>query len=45
MRATASTWLKRLGWLALIWCAGVAALGLVALAIRWLMAAAGLRAH
>lgn len=37
-----SVWLKRLGWLALIWCLSVGALGLAALAMRWLMGAAGL---
>ena len=35
-------WLRRVGWLVLIWAASVAALGLVALLIRILMAAAGL---
>ncbi|MRV76319.1 DUF2474 family protein [Duganella sp. FT92W] len=35
-------WLKRLGWLVLIWCASVGALGLAALLMRWLMNAAGL---
>jgi hypothetical protein len=36
-------WLRRLGWLALLWLGGVAALGLVALLLRWLMHAAGMR--
>ena len=35
-------WAKRLGWLALIWVASVAALGLVALLIRAAMHAAGM---
>lgn len=35
-------WLKRLGWLVLIWCLSVGALGLAALLMRWLMNAAGL---
>ena len=37
-----SLW-KRVGWLVLIWCASVAALGAVALGIRALMVAAGMR--
>jgi hypothetical protein len=35
-------WTKRLGWLALIWMASVAALGVVALLIRMGMNAAGM---
>ena len=35
-------WLKRLGWLVLIWCLSVGALGVAALAMRWVMRAAGL---
>jgi len=35
---------RRLGWLALIWALSVAALGLAALLLRGLMAAAGLTA-
>jgi Protein of unknown function (DUF2474) len=35
-------WLRRVGWLLLIWAASVAALGVVAFAIRLLMSAAGL---
>jgi hypothetical protein len=35
-------WWKKLGWLILIWSAGVAALGVAAGAIRLLMRAAGL---
>ncbi len=37
-------WLRRIGWLALIWAASVAALGLVAALIRLLMNFAGLTA-
>ena len=36
-------WLRRLGWLVVLWAAGVAALGAVALALRLLMRAAGMR--
>jgi len=36
-------WLRRVGWLVVLWTAGVAALGLVALALRLVMQAAGLR--
>jgi hypothetical protein len=36
-------WLRRIGWLILIWSASVAALAVVALLFRLLMAAAGLR--
>lgn len=36
-------WAKRVGWLALIWVASVAALGVVALLIRVGMHAAGMR--
>ena len=36
-------WLRRIGWMALLWLGGVAALGLVALALRLLMHAAGMR--
>jgi hypothetical protein len=35
-------WLRRVGWMMLIWAMSVAALGLVALLFRMLMAAAGL---
>ncbi len=35
-------WLKRLGWLVLIWALSVAAVGLVALALKLLMRASGL---
>ncbi|MGC4075996.1 MAG: DUF2474 family protein [Rubrivivax sp.] len=37
-------WLRRLGWLLLIWAASVAALGAVALALRWVMGLAGMTA-
>jgi hypothetical protein len=37
-------WLRRLGWLVLIWAASVAALGLVATLLRILMSLAGLKA-
>jgi hypothetical protein len=36
-------WLRRLGWLIALWLGGVAALGAVALALRVLMHAAGMR--
>jgi hypothetical protein len=36
-------WLRRLGWLLALWLGGVAALGIVALALRVLMHAAGMR--
>ncbi|MDF0490127.1 DUF2474 domain-containing protein [Sphingomonas sp. H39-1-10] len=35
-------WLGRFGWLVLIWAASVLALGVVAMAFRWLMGLAGL---
>jgi len=38
-----NSWLRRLGWLILLWIGSVAALGLFALALRGLMFAAGLR--
>jgi hypothetical protein len=38
-------WAKRVGWLALIWIASIAALGAVALLIRLGMSAAGMTAH
>jgi hypothetical protein len=37
-------WLHRVGWLALLWMAGVAAVAITAFAIRALMLAAGLTA-
>jgi hypothetical protein len=40
--APVRSFLQRIGWMILIWAASVAALGLVALAFRLLMAAAGL---
>ena len=42
--AQRSIWLRRVGWLALIWVLSVAALALVALAFRGVMTAAGLTA-
>ena len=36
-------WLRRICWLAILWLGGVAALGLVALLLRLLMHAAGMR--
>jgi hypothetical protein len=39
---TRTFWLRRIGWMVLIWAASVAALGALALAFRLLMAAAGL---
>jgi hypothetical protein len=36
-------WLRRVGWMLLLWLAGVAMLGLVALLLRLLMHAAGMR--
>jgi hypothetical protein len=41
--ARALLWLRRLGWMALRWAGGVAALGAVALFLRVVMQAAGLR--
>jgi hypothetical protein len=38
------SWLRRLGWLLVIWLASVLSLGLVAAALRLAMSAAGLRA-
>ena len=38
-------WLRRIGWMVLLWLAGVAALGVVAVALRLLMHAAGMRSH
>lgn len=38
------SWLKRVGWLVLIWAVSVAALGVVALLFRLVMKAAGLTA-
>ncbi|WP_416052410.1 DUF2474 family protein [Cupriavidus basilensis] len=35
-------WLKRVGWMALIWVASVAALGVAALLLRLLMRLAGM---
>jgi hypothetical protein len=38
----ARVWMGRLGWLALIWGVSVAALGVVATLLHWLMRAAGM---
>lgn len=38
------SWLRRLGWLVALWAGGVAALAAVALLLRLLMQAAGMRA-
>jgi hypothetical protein len=43
MAAGARFWLRRFGWMAALWVGGVAALGVVAFALRVLMHAAGLR--
>lgn len=42
--APRGTWLRRIGWLALLWAASVLALGVVAWLIRQFMAAAGMSA-
>lgn len=42
MAARQREWPRRLAWLLLLWSAGVAALGGVAYALRWLMTAVGL---
>jgi hypothetical protein len=36
-------WMRRLGWMALLWMGGVASLALVAFLIRIIMHAAGMR--
>ncbi|NBA96478.1 DUF2474 domain-containing protein [Pseudomonas sp. R5(2019)] len=36
---------QRLGWLVLIWCGSVAALGIAAWLMRLFMAAAGMKSH
>ena len=41
-RAGAPTWLRRVGWLVLIWAASVLALGVVATLFRLLMTLAGM---
>lgn len=41
-RAAPAVWLKRIGWLVLIWTLSVLALGVVALVFRALMKLAGL---
>jgi hypothetical protein len=43
-RIDAETWLRRIGWLVLIWTASVLALGIVASAFKALMMFAGLTA-
>jgi hypothetical protein len=43
MHSPARLWLRRLGWLVALWLGGVAALGAVALVLRVLMHAAGMR--
>jgi Protein of unknown function (DUF2474) len=43
MPARARLWLGRAGWMALLWAGGVATLGLVALLLRLVMHAAGMR--
>ncbi|MDR3487512.1 MAG: DUF2474 domain-containing protein [Bradyrhizobium sp.] len=43
-RAAPPTWLKRIGWLVLIWALSVLALGTLALVLRFLMTLAGLKA-
>lgn len=42
--AGAQTWLRRVGWLVLIWAASVLALGIVASVFKALMTLAGLTA-
>jgi hypothetical protein len=39
---TRGVWLRRIGWLVLIWAASVAALGVVAMVFRLAMRAAGM---
>jgi hypothetical protein len=39
----APLWLRRLGWFAVLWLAGVAALGVVAWVLRGAMHAAGMK--
>jgi len=41
--AAARLWLRRLGWMVALWAGGVAALAVVALLLRVLMHAAGMR--
>jgi hypothetical protein len=42
--STHKPWLRRIGWLVLIWTASVAALGVAALLFRGIMSLAGLTA-
>lgn len=44
VRPRALLWLRRLGWLVALWTAGVAVLAAVALLLRLVMHAAGMRA-
>lgn len=37
-----ASWWKRIGWLVTIWVLSVAALGVVALLLKWMMRAVGL---
>jgi hypothetical protein len=39
---TIKTWFSRIGWMLLIWCASVAALGAVALGLRLVMRLIGM---
>ncbi|SFD22656.1 DUF2474 family protein [Massilia yuzhufengensis] len=41
--ASRAEWMRRLGWMAALWAGGVAALALVAYAIRVIMHALGMR--
>jgi len=42
MREAVRRWLRRTGWLLLLWAGGVATLGAVALLLRWCMRLAGM---
>lgn len=42
MAGARSLWTRRLAWLAALWAGGVAALGVVAALLKWLMRAVGL---
>lgn len=42
MATTPVSWWRRAGWFVLLWAGGVAALGLVALVLRRVMAAVGM---
>ena len=41
--ASRSQWLRRLGWMALLWAGGVASLALVAVLIKTIMRLVGMR--